>query len=69
VFYEIRDVQRLRKKPSTSELVDWLGVLMASGVDSVELKTALPYAGALLKREQDLIALAEHVHRGRRPTG
>jgi hypothetical protein len=69
VFYELRDLKRLRKRPSTSELVDWLGVLSASGISEVALKEALPFVGALLKREQDLELVAEHVNRGRPPRG
>jgi MoxR-like ATPase len=68
-FYELRDVERLRKKPSTSELIDWLGVLQASGIKEVVQREALPFSGALLKREQDLLALAEHAHLGRKPKG
>jgi len=67
VFYQLRDVQGLRKRPSTSELIDWIAVLRRAGVESVELDESLPFLGALLKREQDLLAFAEAMHRGRRP--
>ena len=66
-FYQLRDVQGLRKRPSTSELIDWIAVLRRAGVTSVELDESLPFLGALLKREQDLLAFAEAMHRGRRP--
>src|SRR3989440_12298121 len=66
-FYDLRDTQGLRKRPSTSELIDWIAVLRRAGVDSVELDESLPFLGALLKREQDLLAFAEAMHRGRRP--
>jgi MoxR-like ATPase len=66
-FYQLRDVQGLRKRPSTSELIDWIAVLRRAGVESVELDASLPFLGALLKREQDLLAFAEAMHRGRRP--
>src|SRR3954470_8525639 len=66
-FYQLRDVQGLRKRPSTSELIDWIAVLRRAGVESVELDDSLPFLGALLKREQDLLAFAEAMHRGRRP--
>ncbi|MCC6647876.1 MAG: MoxR family ATPase [Polyangiaceae bacterium] len=61
-FYELRQVPRVRKKPSTSELVDWLAVLSRSGVGHERLKRELPlpFAGVLLKKEQDHAALAEH---------
>jgi MoxR-like ATPase len=67
VFYQLRSFTRLRKRPSTSELVDWIAVLRASGVKSVTLEEGLPYLGALLKKEQDLVAVAEAFGRGRRP--
>src|SRR5205823_3647736 len=49
-FYQLRDVQGLRKRPSTSELIDWIAVLRRAGVESVELDDSLPFLGALLKR-------------------
>ena len=66
-FYAVRDVEGLRKRPSTSELIDWIAVLRRAGIASVELDAGLPFLGALLKREQDLIAFAEATTRGRRP--
>ena len=58
-FYEIRDTPGLKKKPSTSEVLDWLKLLMADDVDPSTLradpKTAIPpLHGALLKNEQDV---------------
>jgi len=53
-FYELRGVQRLRKRPSTSELVDWITVLMESGVARERLVRELPFLGVLLKKEQDV---------------
>ena len=66
-FFAIRDTDGLRKRPSTSELIDWIAVLRRAGIASVELEAGMPFLGALLKREQDLIAFAEAAHRGRRP--
>ncbi|HTO96887.1 MAG TPA: MoxR family ATPase [Myxococcales bacterium] len=66
-FYALRDVDGLRKRPSTSELIDWIAVLRRAGIASVELEAGMPFLGALLKREQDLIAFAEAAMRGRRP--
>jgi MoxR-like ATPase len=60
VFYEIRDVPGLKKKPSTSELLDWLKLLMHEdiGVDTLRerdpTKLIPPLHGALLKNEQDV---------------
>jgi MoxR-like ATPase len=57
-FYELRAVPRLRKRPSTSELVDWIAVLMAQtgdgGFAKDRLVRELPFLGVLLKKEQDV---------------
>ena len=58
-FYEIRDTQGLKKKPSTSEVLDWLKLLLAEDLTPEDLKrdgaNALPKLhGALLKNEQDV---------------
>jgi MoxR-like ATPase len=58
-FYDIRDQQGLKKKPSTSEVLDWLKLLLAEDMDAADLKkdgtSALPKLhGALLKNEQDV---------------
>ncbi len=58
-FFEIRDQQGLKKKPSTSEVLDWLKLLLAEDMDAADLKrdgtSALPKLhGALLKNEQDV---------------
>lgn len=67
VFYQLRDLTRLRKRPSTSELVDWLAVLKSAGVKDLKLDETLPFVGALLKREQDLLVFHESLAAGRRP--
>ena len=64
-FYEIREVQGLKKRPSTSEVLDWLKLLLAEDLDPEDLrrdpKGALPKLhGALLKNEQD-VALFERL--------
>jgi MoxR-like ATPase len=66
VFYEIRDMKRLRKRPSTSELVDWIAVLRSAGLGGVTLSEKLPFLGTLLKKEQDLVVLADQLSGGRR---
>ena len=59
-FYEVRDVPGLKKKPSTSELLDWLKLLLAEDIPpealrSQDQKTIVPpLHGALLKNEQDV---------------
>jgi MoxR-like ATPase len=60
IFYEIRDVPGLKKKPSTSELLDWLKLLMVEDMSPETLRTRdpakliPPLHGALLKNEQDV---------------
>jgi MoxR-like ATPase len=66
VFYEIRAMSRIRKRPSTSELVDWIAVLQRAGVTSVKLDRELPFLGALLKKEQDMVAFADQVAGGKK---
>jgi MoxR-like ATPase len=63
-FYQIREMRRLRKRPSTSELIDWISALRASGVKSVKLEQNLPFLGTLLKKEQDLVAYADQLAGG-----
>jgi len=60
VFYEVRDVPGLKKKPSTSELLDWLKLLLVDNISAEALrerdpgKLIPPLYGALLKNEQDV---------------
>lgn len=53
-FYELRKVDALRKKPSTSELIDWLQALVAGGIAAEQLEEKLPFLGVLLKKESDV---------------
>ena len=52
-FYALRQIEDFRKKPSTSELVDWIRVLLASDTPADTIAKEMPYAGALLKKEVD----------------
>ena len=52
-FYWLREFDEFRKKPSTSELLDWIQALLAAGVDQRKLKESIPFVGALIKKEQD----------------
>jgi MoxR-like ATPase len=58
-FYQMRSMDHLRKKPSTSELIDWIAVLKKSGVSEVRLNDQLPFLGTLLKKEQDHLRFSE----------
>ena len=55
-FYWIRNLDQLRKPPSTSELIDWIGALIKGGIPLESLTERIPYLGTLLKKEQDLNA-------------
>lgn len=57
VFFDLRQVPSLKKKPSTSELIDWLKLLLAEDIKPAELAKSnglMPMFGALLKNEQDV---------------
>jgi len=58
-FYKLRKVEYLRKKPSTSELIDWIGVLVKAGITERELSGGFPFLGTLIKKEQDYEALTK----------
>ncbi len=53
-FYWLRGIKGLRKRPSTSELVDWIGALIAAGVTPGHLAQEMPFLGALIKKEEDV---------------
>lgn len=65
VFYNLREVRGIKKKPSTSELIDWLKLLLmekiqAGDLEGIDLSKNLPdHIGALIKNEQDLDLLEE----------
>jgi MoxR-like ATPase len=54
VFYDLREQPKLRKRPSTSELIDWITALRRSGVDLARVGGGIPFLGTLLKTEQDV---------------
>ena len=53
VFYEIRSFRDIRKKPSTSELIDWINALQIGGISAERLKE-LPFVGVIVKKDEDL---------------
>jgi MoxR-like ATPase len=55
-FYWLREVQGLQKKPSTSELIDWVQALAVGGVDPADISRRLPFLGVLLKKDHDVEA-------------
>jgi len=65
-FYGLRKVEDIQKKPSTSELLDWLTALSISGMTLEGVETDLPYLGVLLKKNEDIDTLNEYNEKGPR---
>ena len=63
-FYWLRDLEAIRKRPSTSELIDWIAALRRGGISSEQIESEIPFLGVLLKREND-IAVAQRAARHR----
>ncbi|MBQ9014732.1 MAG: MoxR family ATPase [Firmicutes bacterium] len=63
-FYEIRKMNELQKKPSTSELLDWIQALMVSGVSVEDLSARMPFVGVLLKKNEDIEVMQEIKEKG-----
>jgi MoxR-like ATPase len=59
-FYFIRQRHELKKRPSTSELLDWIQAILAGGITEDDLKKRLPFVGVLLKTEEDVAKVAVH---------
>ena len=56
-FYRIRSLPQIKKKPSTSEIIDWIQALQHGGVDVSRIGKEVPYLGVLLKKNEDIDAL------------
>lgn len=54
IFYWIRSMRDIRKKPSTSELIDWINALQIGGISADRLKKELPFVGVVIKKDEDL---------------
>lgn len=54
VFYWIRSMKDIRKKPSTSELIDWINALQIGGIPTDRLREELPFIGVVVKKDEDL---------------
>jgi MoxR-like ATPase len=65
-FYWLREQTELRKKPSTSELIDWISALLRSGISQDQIEAHIPFLGTLLKKEQDADALQRYDQKGGR---
>ncbi len=58
-FYKLREIPEIRKRPSTSELIDWIAALRLGGLSAKDIEEAIPFLGLLLKRENDIEALTQ----------
>lgn len=56
-FYWIRSLKDIRKKPSTSELIDWIRALLIGGMDPELIRKEMPMLGVLVKKDEDLAAI------------
>ena len=54
VFYDIRAIRDIRKKPSTSELIDWVNALQIGGIPVEKIKKELPFIGVVVKKDEDM---------------
>ena len=61
VFYQIRSLKDIRKKPSTSELIDWINALQIGGISANRIKSELPFIGVIVKKDEDLETVRNHV--------
>ncbi len=61
VFYWIRSIKDIRKKPSTSELIDWINALQIGGIPTDRLREELPFIGVVVKKDEDLETIRHRV--------
>ncbi len=54
VFYGIRALRDIRKKPSTSELIDWINALQIGGIAADRIRAELPFVGVIVKKDEDM---------------
>ncbi|MBI5503473.1 MAG: MoxR family ATPase [Deltaproteobacteria bacterium] len=59
-FYWLREQPELRKRPSTSELIDWIAAIRRAGISAQQVESHIPFLGSLLKTEQDSEALKRY---------
>jgi len=54
IFYDIRALRDIRKKPSTSELIDWINALQIGGISADVLRSKMPFLGVVVKKDEDM---------------
>ncbi len=60
-FYWIRSMREVRKKPSTSELIDWINALQIGGIPADKIRSELPFIGVVVKKDEDLETVKHYV--------
>jgi MoxR-like ATPase len=61
-FYWLRAISSLQKKPSTSELLDWIQALTVGGISPEKISAEFPFLGVLLKKDQDFKTVLQRLH-------
>ncbi|MDD3267917.1 MAG: MoxR family ATPase [Syntrophomonadaceae bacterium] len=61
-FYMLRNIPSIQKRPSTSELIDWLQALVVGGISPNKIKQDLPFLGVLLKKNEDLDTMLNQLY-------
>lgn len=61
-FYMLRNIPSIQKRPSTSELIDWLQALVVGGISPNKIKQDLPFLGVLLKKNEDLDTILNQLY-------
>lgn len=64
IFYMIRGLRDIQKKPSTSEIIDWIQALQIGGINPESIKEKMPFVGVLLKKSEDLEVIENAKSRG-----
>ncbi len=60
-FYWIRGLYNIQKKPSTSEVIDWIRALELGGIAPEKIKKTIPFAGVLLKKNEDIDTMRRYL--------
>ncbi len=62
-FYWIRELPHIQKRPSTSEIIDWIQALIVGGINPDKIKEEIPYSGVLLKKNEDIDTMRESLNK------
>ena len=62
VFYDIRAMRDVRKKPATSEFIDWINALQIGGINHEEIRKSLPFIGVIVKKDEDIATVKSKLY-------